>query len=74
MQTDDVNIESSLDTTDRFDMVMADQDINFVVVGRNTEQWQASVQDFNEEEFTASPTSPKGNAGYVIKKMWYDCQ
>ncbi|XP_052100492.1 KICSTOR complex protein SZT2-like isoform X3 [Mytilus californianus] len=59
VQTDDVNIESSLDTTDRFDMVMADQDINFVVVGRNTEQWQASVQDFNEEEFTASPTSPK---------------
>ena len=41
-------------------MVMADQDINFVVVGRNTEQWQASVQDFNEEEFSDSPTSPKG--------------
>lgn len=39
---------------------MAGQDMNFVVVGRNTEQWQASVQDFNEEEFSASPTSPKG--------------
>ncbi|CAG2218549.1 SZT2 [Mytilus edulis] len=69
VQTDDVNIESSLDTTDRFDMVMADQDINFVVVGRNTEQWQASVQDFNEEEFTASPTSPKAIPKHALQRF-----
>lgn len=59
LQTEDSILESSVDT-DRFDLVMAGQDVNFVVVGRNTEQWQASVQDFNEEEFSASPTSPKG--------------
>ena len=59
VQIEDGHAESSLDK-DRFNTVMAHQEINFVVVGRNTEQWQASVQDLNEEEFSHTPTSPKG--------------
>lgn len=61
-QVGESHTESSLDY-ERKCFIGAGRDMHFIVVGRNVDQWQASIQDADEEEFcdSSNPTSPKGN-------------
>ncbi|KAJ8305511.1 LOW QUALITY PROTEIN: hypothetical protein KUTeg_016056 [Tegillarca granosa] len=69
VQVGESHNESSLDY-ERKCFVGAGRDMHFIVVGRNVDQWQASIQDTDEEEFcdSSNPTSPKAIPKHTYQK------
>lgn len=69
-KVDESQLETSLDCERRRTPGTGGEDSKILVIARNVDQWRASIQDFNEEEFNEmSPTSSTGLILYSVCRL-----